>query len=368
MRSDFVVIGGGLCGLSAAWALTRRGHEVMLLDQAPHGHADGGSHGSCRIFRLGYESAAYVRLARQARQTWTELEEACGQRLLEPTPQITSGPLMSQVQAAMDEAGAHAELLAQAEAAERFPGVTVTGPVLFEPDSAVIRADRALAALAALSGVAGDRDEIRVTALAEHGPGVRSGVRISTTAGQIDADRVIVCAGPQTPKLAASAGITVPGSANLEQVAYLNPASAGARTAAMPIFIHYGGEFPYGLPVPDSDRYKLGLHHSGPGVDPENQDHAEDAGLTERIKQAAISFLPGCDPSPVATERCVYDNTPDTDFIIDRIGNVVLGSGTSGHGFKFGPLIGEWLAALATGRDGAGPAGLPPATFSISRF
>jgi glycine/D-amino acid oxidase-like deaminating enzyme len=51
-------------------------------------------------------------------------------------------------------------------------------------------------------------------------------------------------------------------------------------------------------------------------------------------------------------ERCVYDNTPDEDFILDRIGNVVVGCGTSGHGFKFGPLLGEWLAALATGDDG----------------
>ena len=45
----------------------------------------------------------------------------------------------------------------------------------------------------------------------------------------------------------------------------------------------------------------------------------------------------------------MYDNTTDTDFIIDRVGNVVVGCGTSGHGFKFGPLLGELLADLATG-------------------
>jgi glycine/D-amino acid oxidase-like deaminating enzyme len=54
----------------------------------------------------------------------------------------------------------------------------------------------------------------------------------------------------------------------------------------------------------------------------------------------------------VQVERCVYDNTPDEDFILDRIGNVVVGCGTSGHGFKFGPLLGEWLAALAAGEKG----------------
>jgi sarcosine oxidase len=51
----------------------------------------------------------------------------------------------------------------------------------------------------------------------------------------------------------------------------------------------------------------------------------------------------------VATERCVYDNSIDTDFVLDRVGNLVVGCGTSGHGFKFGPLLGELLADLADG-------------------
>ncbi len=400
MRTDFAVIGAGICGLSAAWALARRGHEVMVIDQAPAGHVNGGSHGACRIFRLGYETPAYVTLARQARAVWTELEDACGERLLHPTPQLTFGPEMEQVRSALAAAGAPGELLTARAAAERFTGITVPGPVLYEPDSAVIVADRALAALEALSGSAGQpapsgsagqpapsgsagqpapsgsagqpappgsageglrpgsggRIDARVTGLAEQG----SGVRVSTTAGDIDADRAIVCAGPWTAKLAASAGIAMPAAATMEQVGYLAPVRAG--TGSVPIFVHYGGEFPYGLPVPGSDRYKIGIHFGGPAVDPDRQDHGDDAGLVARIKRAATAFLPEFHADPVATERCVYDNTPDTDFIVDRIGSIVIGSGTSGHGFKFGPLIGEWLAALATG------SGAPPQSFALSRF
>ena len=146
----------------------------------------------------------------------------------------------------------------------------------------------------------------------------------------------------------------------------------------MPIFVHYGGAFPYGLPVPGSRRYKFGLHHGGPPTHPDRQDHAADPDLLRRIGQAARAFLPGCDPAPVAAERCVYDNSPDEDFIVGRIGNVVIGSGTSGHGFKFGPLLGAWLAALAA--DGVpglavagelarfGAPGAIPARFAPSRF
>ena len=67
------------------------------------------------------------------------------------------------------------------------------------------------------------------------------------------------------------------------------------------------------------------------------------------LTDAARRLLPALDPEPVATERCIYDNSADTDFVVDRVGDVVVGCGTSGHGFKFGPLLGELLADLADG-------------------
>jgi sarcosine oxidase len=360
-RTEFAVVGAGLLGLSAAWALTRRGYEVTVIDQAPIGDSGSGSFGACRIFRLGYEHSSYVTLAIRARDNWTELEEISGERLLFPTPQLTFGPHMHQVRAALEEAGAPGELLCAEASAERFPGFAAEGDVLHEPGSAVILAGRSLEVLAGLIGFSGD--PVAVTALADRG----DRVVVRTTQGEIEADRLIVCAGPWTPKLVATAGIAIPGSASMEQVAYLTPASA--LTPAMPIFVHYGGEFPYGLPVPGSEQYKIGIHFGGPPVDPQRQDHGVHAGLSAQIERAARRFLPGFDPNPVAVERCIYDNSPDTDFIIDRVGNIVIGSGTSGHGFKFGPLIGEWLAGLATSKDGqvAGTGAAPP-WLALNRF
>jgi sarcosine oxidase len=115
----------------------------------------------------------------------------------------------------------------------------------------------------------------------------------------------------------------------------------------MPIFIGHGTPEPYGLPVPGSPLYKIGFHHSGPAVDPGRQEQGPDPGLTARLVALARRHVPGLPPEIVATERCVYDNSPDEDFVVDRVGNIVIGSGTSGHGFKFGPLLGEWLADLA---------------------
>ncbi len=342
-RCDVVVVGAGLLGLAAARALARRGREVTVLEQAEVGHEGCGSKGSCRIFRLGYGEAWWVSLAMRARGPWAELEDECGRRLLQPTPHLTFGPELDAVRQAMDSAGAAHEFLAAAAAAGRFPEISVGGPALLEPDSCVISADAALRALAA--AVPGIRTAAAATGIEDDG----RRVTVRTVSGSVTAGTAVVCAGPWTSGLLAAAGIAVPSAPTMEQVGYVAPAAEPGP--AMPIVICHGDHDFYGLPVPGSSLYKIGLHRSGPPADPDRQQQGPDPGLTERLSALARRYLPGFGPDLAQAERCVYDNSPDEDFIVDRIGRVVIGSGTSGHGFKFGPLLGEWLADLATGRE-----------------
>ena len=145
-------------------------------------------------------------------------------------------------------------------------------------------------------------------------------------------------------------------------MAYLAPADGAGP--AMPIFIHQPEPAPYGLPVPGSRLYKMGIHPSGPPADLSRLTQEEDAALAGRFREVAARFLPSHQPVAVRSERCVYDNTPDDDFVLDRSGLVVAGCGTSGHGFKFGPLLGGWLASLALG-EAPDPAA---ARFALGRF
>jgi sarcosine oxidase len=377
---DVAIVGAGLLGLAAARAVAAQGRDFVLLEQAAIGHDGAGSKGNCRIFRLGYTEPEYVIAARQARGLWQELEAETGREILLPAPHLTFGPQLDAVHAAMRMAGAPCELLGAGEVARRFPELQVNGPALLETESCVTAADEAMVALAAAAGLVDPADPaghsgpagarlrtgIRVTGVADDG----RQVTLRTSAGDVAARVVILTTGSWTAGLLAGQ-LRIPVVPRLEQVAYLAPAG---ETRPAPIFICHGDPSPYGLPVPGSSRYKLGIHQSGPPADPDAQDGAPDPALIAEIADFAARYLPGYRPEPVATERCIYDNTPDEDFIVDRVGNVVLGCGTSGHGFKFGPLLGQWLAALALGSDAtprgrsAVTAAMPGSRFSLTRF
>ncbi len=173
---------------------------------------------------------------------------------------------------------------------------------------------------------------------------------------RLEADVVVVCAGPASLGLL---GVTTEAAAapSLPQVAYFAGRDA---TDLPPVFIEWGDDMLYGLPVPDggphAGTYKVSQHMPGPTLrsfDPADPAPlaGNDAVLVAQLTGGVARLLPSLDPSPVATERCVYDNSADTGFILDRIGRIVVGCGTSGHAFKFGPLLGELLADLAEERS-----------------
>ena len=131
----------------------------------------------------------------------------------------------------------------------------------------------------------------------------------------------------------------------------------GGRVEELPAFVWYqsDGDISYGLPTPGAGIYKLGLHDPGTSVDPAEASLADDPSDLARLSDVTASVLPGAPGEPVATERCFYDNAPNHDFVLDRVGRLVIGAGTSGHGFKFGLLLGEVLADLAEEKEPAVP-------------
>jgi sarcosine oxidase len=322
-RADVVIVGGGLLGLSTAKALRGR-RDVLVLERDSVGHARGGSHGPTRIFRLGYIDPMYVAMAQRAAERWRALETEAGVQLLHPTPQLTFGVGADAVFAALVAADAPVERISAAAIQARFPAFAGRGDAVLEPASAVIAADLTLATLRAQAG-AELREHVRVNHVdANH---------VETDGEIIEARAVVVCAGPWTRAL-------VPGvatRATLEHVGYL-------RTGAgLPIFIDFTEPAVYGLPTPGSDHYKIAVHHGGSAIDPDAE-FAPDERAVAALQRAAAHWLPG--HPLVEVDVCPYDNTADENFVVERIDGIVVGAGTSGHAFKFGPLLGDQLARL----------------------
>jgi sarcosine oxidase len=369
------VVGAGLLGLAAARSLSRRGWSVAVLEAGDGiGHPLSGSKGDARIFRLGYPEPHYVQMATASQTQWRALEEQSGRRLLDVTGQLSFGDattIEALAASLADHAGAM-EPMTRQEAAARFPGVALPGAALFEPQSGVLAADECLRALME-TGRFEVQSRAHVTRLEDDD----RGVTVHCADGRaIRTDIVVDCAGPHALALLGEPAQPVGAPPSLPQVAYFEAApSRAVDPTRLPVFIEWSDTMVYGLPVfgtgAHAGTFKVSHHTPGPTLhdyDPTATpapllDHDDPAHL-DTLTDAVRRLLPGLNPAPVATERCVYDNSADTDFVLDRVGNVVVGCGTSGHGFKFGPLLGELLADLAVGT----PPGLDLGPFRIDRI
>jgi sarcosine oxidase len=322
-QADVVIVGGGLLGLSTAWALRGR-RDVLVLEKETVGNGRGGSHGPTRIFRLGYIDPRYVAMARAAAEVWQELEAETRVQLLHPTPQLTFGLGAEAVHHALSSAGVPVERITATEIAQRFPAFAGRGDAVLETTSAVIAADRTLQALQEHAG-AELREHVRVEDVDAH--------RVETADEVIEARTVVVCAGPWTRALVPD----IPTTTTLEHAGYVR------ANRALPIFIDFTEPAVYGLPTPGTDLYKVAVHHGGSAIDPELE-FTEDSAAVAALRRAIEHWLPGAEL--VRVDVCPYDNTADEHFIVTRIDGIVVGAGTSGHAFKFGPLLGRQLARL----------------------
>jgi sarcosine oxidase len=350
------VVGAGLLGLAGARALGRRGLEVVVLEADTPGHARAGSKGNARIFRLGYPDPLYVQMALHALDLWNQLEDETGHTLLHVTGQLSFGPDMEAVANVLEAGGVDHNRLSATEVASRFPALRIDGPALFEPASGVLAADDCLRALHE-SGPFTLRSGTSVVALQEDADEVE--VLLSGEESLV-ADVVLNCAGHHAMSL--MPGLRCPSARppTLQQVVYM---AASDQQPAVPVFIEWGPQMIYGLPVAGHYLYKVAQHVPGPALESDVDWLHDDPDLLTTLTDAVRRLLPGLDPIPVSSERCVYDNTVDTAFVLDRVGRIVVGCGTSGHGFKFGPLLGEILADLATGS----PPPVPLDRFALSR-
>ncbi|RKR15452.1 FAD-dependent oxidoreductase [Arthrobacter oryzae] len=367
---DTAVIGGGAMGSAAAWALARRGRDVTLLEQFGPGHRNGASHGATRNFNPGYADPDYVAMLAESARLWNELETDSGERLLARTGVVNHGPdpRLPAIRSALLAAGLRAEFLSVEEAAARWRGIRFDQRVLHMPDGGQLNPDAALPAMQRLAAGLGAeiRHHVKVLELQVLDDGVRLTVESDGRSEVLSARQAVVTAGGWTTKLLAGVAPLPRLTVTQEQPAHFAVTDAHALWPGFNHMPGHGNPYAYwrspvyGMQTP-GEGIKAGWHGTGPVVDPDRRTFAPEPGQRAALQRYARDWLPGVDADSLTDISCTYTTTADENFVLDRIGPVVIGAGFSGHGFKFTPAVGRILADLATGDGGA------PAIFSASR-
>jgi sarcosine oxidase len=355
-RYDAIVVGIGGMGSAALFHLARRGQRVLGLERFDVPHEHGSSHGITRIIRLAYyEHTAYVPLLRRAYELWRELETAAGEQLLHVTGAVDGGPgiFEGSLRSCLDHDLPH-EVLDGRELATRFPGYRLPDgtQVLFQRDGGFLLPERCVVVHVeqALRRGAVVRARERVLEWDDTG----DGVRVRTERGEYEAERLVVTAGAWAADVARLPGLV---QAERQVLAWFQPLRPELfAPERFPVFNLQvdEGHF-YGFPAHGIPGFKLGrYHHLGEQVDADAVDrepHPRDEDVLRAFTER--SFPDAAGPT-VALKVCLFENSPDEHFILDRhpeSERVAVGAGFSGHGFKFCSVVGEILADLVL--DGA---------------
>jgi sarcosine oxidase len=362
---DVIIVGLGAMGSATAWHLARRGVKVLGLDRFAVPHPHGSSHGHSRMIRLAYyEHSNYVPLLRRAYQNWADIEQDSGTKLLYQTGGLymgrpTGGLVYGSIQAGWLY-GLEIEVLSSAEVRRRFPVFRLPDDWLavFEPAAGFLLPENVIQAYTTRARAHGAT--IRTEEPILHWEATGSSVKVRTAAGEYHADRLILTAGAWTgqllPMLAPHLQVT------RQVLGWVSPADREPfALGRLPVWAidRPDGSLDYGFPIrprmsgdsdPEPDGLKLAHHGPGRPASPDTVDRTTTAD-DEADFRHAIEFIPSLQSATtLAMKTCLYTNSPDHHFIIDRHPaheNVHFAAGFSGHGFKFASVIGEILADLA---------------------
>lgn len=360
---DAIVVGAGSFGAWTALALCRRGCRVALIEAYGPAHSRASSGGESRIIRMGYgPNEIYTRWSMRALELWQELFARTGRTLFHRTGVLWFGqaadrdPFNAASLATFQRLGVLHQTLSRQELARAYPQIALDDHVswgLLETGSGVLLARKAVAAVverATGEGVEYVQAAVVPPSLAAAGSTWLEAVQ--TAAGRsirVGRQAVIIFAcGPWLGKIFPDLlGDRIFNSR--QEIFFFGPPPGDARFAppALPTWIDLALEA-YGMPDLEGRGVKLAIDRHGPAFDPDTGSRLpSQEGLAEARRYLGLRF-PALGNAPMAESRvCQYENTSSGDFLLDRhpaFENVWLAGGGSGHGFKHGPAVGEYLA------------------------
>ena len=365
-----VVVGSGAMGAWTALWLRRRGHEVTLVDRFGPGNNLGSSGDESRITRSSHgPDSHYPRWQRQALAQWRELERATDTQLFEPSGVVWlagEGETFEENSLrVLTELGIPVERWSHDDFARRVPQMRADGVpwALYEPEGGVLLARTGVVAtIEAFRAEGGTVVVDRVVAPVAEGGDSLGSIRLESGRA-LEADAFAFTCGPWLPDLFPDSigGLITPHRQDVMHFAVPRD-GRDYSSPAMPTWIDFGGSF-YGFPSLNGQSMKACPDWLGPNERCDDSERACADASIDGARQVLRRRFPALADQPVVrTWTCFYEVTPDANFVIDRhprLADTWIAGGGTGHAFKHGPVIGEYLSARVSG-DGAAAAALAP--------
>ena len=351
---DAIVVGLGAHGSAAAYHLAKRGLDVLGFDRFARGHTLGSSGGRSRIIRLSYyEHPDYVPMLRRAWDLWRELERESGETLLTQTGGLYLGPrdgeLVAGSLASARQHDLEHEVLDAAEIRGRWPVFEIENDWvgLLDKEAGWLAPERCI--------------ETHLRMAERHGATLRfeepiekwerdgDGVRVTSASGAYRARRLVLTAGAWISRLLPDLAPHLWVERNV--LFWFEPTAQREEFAKLPVYIVQESErMFYGFPLDAEQGVKVAGLHFGDRVDPDSVEREVSTRDEERVRAWLAKRMPSANGERRLAKVCMYTNSPDGHFVIDRIADapVVFASACSGHGFKFASTIGELLADMTT--------------------
>lgn len=369
--SDVVVIGAGAFGAWTAHHLSSAGARVTLVDAYGPGHSRSSSGDESRILRYGYGTdEIYSRFARRSREQWRQLDARSnsGLSLWHPCGVLWLAPdgdaYAADTRATLERGGYPIDLIDASTLRTRYPQLDAAdvSTAMLEPEGGVIMARRSIQALASELSRAGAR-VIRGHAVKPSTSGRVTSLQLADGTS-LGGDTFVFACGAWLPSVFPEllGGRIIP---TRQVVMYFGTSAGDDRftAARTPAFIDFVSGI-YGIPELEGRGLKVGIDAHGAPFDPDTGDRRVDDASVETARAWLHRRFPSMGTAPLVESRvCQYENTATGDFLIDRHPqheNVWLVGGGSGHGFKHGPAVGEYVAGLITGTT------IPEPTFALA--
>jgi glycine/D-amino acid oxidase-like deaminating enzyme len=358
-RAEIVVVGAGAFGGWTALYLREMGFSVTLIDQYGPGNSRATSGGESRQIRAGYgDREIYTRWVLQAFERWKAREAEWGRKLFFQTGQLTLAREWTKELTAtarvFDKLGVKYDIVKHNDLVRRYPQMEMRSVDfgMFTPSTGVLKAREGCVAVAQAFEKKGGRYVTAKVDLGKRAAGALQEIALST--GQrVAAQTFVFACGPWLPKVFPA--LMAHKLATPRRVVFFYGTPPGDERFTYPNFPTWAVDDAYGFPSIEGKGFKVVPTFERIIVDPDTQEHTLTPDELRRGREFIAKWFPALARQPLVESKvCQREDSVDEHFIVNphpELSNVWLVGGGSGHGYKHGIMLGEYVANRVVGRD-----------------